>query len=356
MKQINKLDFSGQDIYVGIDTGEKNWKVSILTNDFEHKTFTQPPEPKALVTYLHKHFPSANYMCAYEAGYFGFWIYYQLNQMGVNCIVVHPADIPTKDKERHNRNDTSDARKIARQLRNSELTPLYVPGQSELETRSLVRMRLEMKRKETRCKNQIKALLTFYGINIPDELVNSHWSRRFISWIESIQQSNGNQALSALLMELGHLREIITKLTKQIHSLSKEEPYSQNVKYLTSISGIGILNAMVLLTELIDIKRFRNSDHLASYVGLAPGEDSSGNKEMSTGISRRRNGYLRSMLIESSWIAVRKDPALLKSYTELTKRMSKNEAIIRIAHKLLNRIRYVLVNQQSYKTGILSTK
>jgi len=71
----------------------------ILTKDFEHKTFTQTPEPKALVTYLHKHFP--NYMCAYEAGYFGFWIYYQLNQMGVNCIVVHPADIPTKDKERH---------------------------------------------------------------------------------------------------------------------------------------------------------------------------------------------------------------------------------------------------------------
>jgi len=107
MKQINKLDFSGQDIYIGVDTGKKSWKVTILTKDLEHKTFTQNPEPKALVTYLNKNFPKANYLCAYEAGYFGFWIHQKLTQLGVKCIVVHPADIPTKDKEKHNRNDSS---------------------------------------------------------------------------------------------------------------------------------------------------------------------------------------------------------------------------------------------------------
>ena len=69
MRNINKLDFSGQDIYVGIDTGEKSWKVTILTKDLEHKTFTQIPEPKALVNYLNMNFPKANYLCAYEAGY-----------------------------------------------------------------------------------------------------------------------------------------------------------------------------------------------------------------------------------------------------------------------------------------------
>lgn len=350
MEQINKLDFSGQDIYVGIDTGKKSWKVTILTKDFEHKTFTQIPEPKALVKYLNRNFPKANYLCAYEAGYFGFWIYQQLTQLGVKCIVVHPADIPTKDKERHNRNDFSDARKIAHNLRNGELTPLYIPSQSQLEARSLVRMRIKMKRKETRCKNQIKAMLTFYGIDIPNELKNSHWSIRFINWLDSID----NQALSALLMELKHLRQIIVKLTKQIYSLSKQEPYAQQVKILRSVPGISILSAMVLLTELVDINRFKNSDHLASYAGLSPGEDSSGDRERSTGLSRRRNGYLRSILIESSWVAVRKDPAMLMSFTELTKRMSKSEAIVRIAHKLLNRIRYLLKNNKTYEFGVVS--
>jgi len=104
---------------------------------------------------------------------------------------------------------------------------------------------------------------------------------------------------------------------------------------------------MVLLTELVDINRFKDSDHPASYAGLSPGEDSSGDKERSTGLSRRRNGYLRSILIESSWVAVRKDPAMLISFTELTKRTSKNEAIVRIAHKLLNQIRYLLKNHHA---------
>ena len=61
----NRLDFSGQEIYVGLDTGKKSWKVTILTKDFEHKTFTQPPRTEALVGYLRKHFPGAKYLCAY---------------------------------------------------------------------------------------------------------------------------------------------------------------------------------------------------------------------------------------------------------------------------------------------------
>jgi transposase len=102
---------------------------------------------------------------------------------------------------------------------------------------------------------------------------------------------------------------------------------------------------MVVLTEIVDINRFRNLDHLASYVGLIPGEDSSGDTERITGISWRRNPSLRNILIESSWTAVRKDPALLMSFSELSKRMPKNRAIVRIARKLLSRIRYVLRNQ-----------
>ena len=82
-KENTKLNFTGQDIYVGLDTGKKSWRVTILTKDFEHKTFTQPPKPEVLVKYLSKHFPGARYLCVYEAGYFGFWIHDALRQQGV---------------------------------------------------------------------------------------------------------------------------------------------------------------------------------------------------------------------------------------------------------------------------------
>ena len=111
---------------------------------------------------------------------------------------------------------------------------------------------------------------------------------------------------------------------------------------------------MILLTELVDINRFRSLDHLASYVGLIPGEDSSGEQERTTGISRRRNVHLRTLLIECSWVAVRKDPALLMSLVNLTKRMPKNRAIVRIARKLLNRIRYVLKHEELYESCVVA--
>jgi transposase len=355
-KKDTKLDFSGQEIYAGVDVGKKNWKVCILTKDLAHKTFSQPPDPKVLVRYLRSHFPGARYLCAYEAGYFGFWIYYALKEMGVECIVVHPADVPTMDKERRNRNDRVDARKLARNLRNGDLGSLYVPTQKALEDRSLVRMRMAMVKKQTRCKNQIKSLLAFYGISIPEEFEGKRWSGRFIGWLEnlSFHEETGKQALDALLRELGYLRENMTQLTRQIRTLSRQEPYRSQVALLKTISGIGFHSAMVFVTEIVDIKRFKNLDHLASYVGLAPGENSSGEQEIVTGITHRRNAYLRYLLIECSWRAVRDDPALLMSYQKLCRRMHKNKAIVRIARKLLNRIRYVLKNQQAYEVCVVS--
>jgi transposase len=354
-QQNSKLDFTGQEIYVGLDTGKKSWKVCILTKEFEHKTFSQPPKPEALVSYLRKHFPGARYLCVYEAGYFGFWIHDALRQHGVECVVTHPADVPTKDKERRNRNDTVDARKLARNLRNGELTALYIPTRKALEGRSLVRTRMGMVKKQTRCKNQIKGLLSFYGYMIPDEMVSSHWSRRFITWLEklSFEGESGKQALGALLEELKHLRQSIAHLTRQIRSLARQEPYRSQVELLDSIPGISTLSAMILLTEIVDINRFRNLDHLASYVGLVPGEDSSGEQERTTGISGRRNARLRNLLVECSWVAVRKDPALLMAFTKLSKRMPRNRAIVRIARKLLNRIRYVLKHQESYEICVV---
>jgi transposase len=87
-----------------------------------------------------------------------------------------------------------------------------------------------------------------------------------------------------------------------IRNLSRQEPY-RIVDCLTTIPGIS--TAMVLLTEIVDINRFKSLDQLGSYVGLIPGEDSSGDKEVHTGLSYRRNAYLRVLLIESSWVAER---------------------------------------------------
>jgi transposase len=338
MSNLSKPDFTGQHIYAGMDVHKKNWGISIMTEHSTHKTFSQPPDPAVLSNYLQRNFPGATYHAAYEAGYSGFWIHDQLRQNGIDCMVVNPADVPTKDKERSGKTDKVDCRKLARCLRNGELEGIYVPS------------RRSMVRKQVRCKNQIKSLLAFYGIHLPNDIVHSNWSYKFIHWIESIQmeRASGNYVFKVYLYELDQLRKVVTALNRQIRILARTDEYKTNVQLLKTVPGISTLTAMTLLTELFNIDRFQSLDKLASYIGLVPDTDSSGENDTTKGMTNRKNRFLRFLIIEDAWIAVRQDPALLMAFERLTKKMPKTRAIIHIARKLLNRIRYVLKNQKEY--------
>lgn len=350
------LDFSNRDIYVGIDNHQKNWRVNILVGEINHKTFTLNPEPKILLNYLRKNFPKGNYYSAYEAGYSGFWAHELLEELGIKSMVVNPADVPTMDKERRTKNDKVDCRKIARSLRNGELKGIYIPSREVQEDRTLLRLHIQLTKEQTRIKNQIKAILGFYGIEIPEEKVKSHWSREFVRWLETIKfaTESGKLALSIQIERLLSLRTRISELVKQIRLLSKTDRYKKEIELLTSISGVGLLTAMHFIVEIVEINRFKSLDELASYIGLSPGEHSTGEKTSIGKMTKRGKGHLRYLLIEASWVAVRKDPALMMAYTEYKKRMIAQKAIIKVARKLLNRIRFVLRNKQQYVISVVN--
>jgi transposase len=307
------------------------------------------------VNYLRRNFPGASYHSVYEAGYSGFWVHDQLREKGVACTVANPADVPTKDKERRKKRDRVDCRKLARSLRAGAIEGIYVPCRPKLEDRSLVRTRQSMVRKQTRCKNQIKGILFFYGIKLPIDCAQRHWSGKFVRWLESIQmeRASGDMALKIHLEELGHLRQMIVKLDREIRVLARTEEYASPVQLLRTVPGISTLTAMILLTELQEITRFASLDELASYVGLIPDAHESGETEHTGGITKRRHAQLRASLVEAAWTAVRKDPALLMAFQQLGKRMRKTRAIVKIARKLLNRVRYVLKNQRPYLLGVV---
>jgi transposase len=252
------------------------------------------------------------------------------------------------DKEKKHKTNKADARKLARSLRNGELVPLYLPSRAVLEDRTLVRSRQMLVSKQTRCKNQIKGLLSFYGITLPEDIIDRYWSRRYVVWLESLSlhSASGTIALKTLLRELVHLRASILETTRAICTLAGTEQYAANVGYLTSISGISTLVAMILLTEIMTLDRFGSLDQLACFVGLVPGEKSSGDERTMTGITERKNRHLRWILTECAWVAIRHDESLALVFNTLSRRMPKNQAIVRIARKILNRVRFVLKHQQ----------
>ncbi len=125
--------------------------------------------------------------------------------------------------------------------------------------------------------------------------------------------------------------------------------YYTLVNNLKSIPGIGFVVALTILTEIVEINRFKNLDCLCSFIGLVPTTNSSGNQDRTGNITRRSNKPLRGVLIESAWIAIRSDSSMSLAYSNLCKRMKSTKAIIRVTKKLLNRIRFVLINNKEYE-------
>lgn len=353
----NKLRFEGQSIFIGIDVHLKSWTVTILLEHSSHKTFSQDPEAVVLAGYLNKNFPGANYFSAYEAGFCGFSTHEALLTQGIHNIVVNPADIPTTDKERQQKEDRRDSKKIAKCLRNGELEGIYIPNEFELGLRSLVRYRRVLVKEITRNKNRIKSFLYFEGITIPQELnsASRHWSNRFSEWLRSLSLKTeySKMVINDFLDVTRYLRSNLLKIDRFLRAEYKRKgEVGSQIRLLRSVPGIGLTGGYTFLTEIGDITRFKNLDSLCSYLGLIPSTNSSGEKEVSGGITKRSNRFLRGMIIEASWVAIRIDPSMAQCFNLLCGRMQSNRAIIRIAKKLVSKIRYVLKNNTEYVCAI----
>lgn len=356
--KVNENLFNGQPFYVGIDTHKKSWTVTILGAQYEHKTMSQNPDPELLASYLRRNFPGGDYHAVYEAGFSGFGACRKLNELGVNCIVAHPADVPTSTKEKLQKTDPVDSRKLARSLRSLEFEGIHIPEPKLEADRALVRQRFRVVKDLSRTKNRVKSLLFQFGIDIPEQFSSAqarHWSKKFIHWLKalSIQEASLKLTIDNYVQIGESQRSNLLVLNRQVRDLSQTESYKANYLLLLSIPGIGITTAMHILTQLGDIMRFERLDDLCNYVGLVPKMHGSGEKMKTGKMIKRGRKELKIMLIEASWEAVRKDPALMAKFNELSLRMNKNKAIIRIARKMLSRIKYVLGHHEEYQVGVV---
>jgi transposase len=355
--EVKELSFKGVDIYIGLDVHFKNWIVSIMVGGMLQKTFSQNPCAEELSKYVNQKYPGGNYHSVYEAGFCGYSVHRALEKNGIKNIIVNPADIPTTDKDKRQKEDMRDSRKLARSLSNNDLEGIYIMSISGEELRSLVRYRKTIVKEIVRSKNRVKAVLKQQGIQIPKSLdsASKYWSSLFTKWLKEIKMetAQGDLVLQDLIEMAEYQRKKLLKLNREFRRLAKDSPYSKLISLLRSIPGIGLIVSFTLLSELETIKRFSTLDKLCSYVGLIPTTHSSGENDRVGKITRRSNKPLRSVIVESAWVAIRNDPSLILKYNELKKRMPANKAIIRIAKKLLNRIRYVLKNEQEYVKSIV---
>jgi transposase len=337
------------DLYVGIDVHLKTWHVTILHEGAILFSSGIPGQWEVLGKLLDR-YKGYRIHAVYEAGYFGYSLYDHLVHYGANCFVAAPSIIPRSFGNRV-KTDRIDSTKLAVLLWQGALNSITVPTQEERSHRTVVRRYHQLVRDCIRIQLRIKAELRFNDIPFPS--ITGSWTKQFVENLHRLKFTDRwlQESFNQLLTAYDQLRAQIDKQRHLIHELAKLDRYRDRVKILRTIPGIGILTAMEFLVELQDMRRFRTGDQLAAYVGLTPSQHSSGEHVRMGRITRIGKGQLRGMLVEASWILIRKDPLLRAKYEALKHRAGAKKAIVAIARKLLIRARRVILDGTPYVSG-----
>lgn len=340
-------------LFIGMDVHKKSWTVHFKTDLFDNKTVTFPPETDVLINYVQKHFKDHQVSCCYEAGCCGYWIARTLLRQGWEVKVVNPADVPRNNKQDWQKTDKIDSRNLCKHLSDDNLKGIFIPGEEQEQLRSLFRRRIHLARSLRTIKNHIKSQLLYFGIKLPEHFDNPNWSRDMKTWIGNLKwrYKSASESMKSRLKQLEFMWYEELHISNELRAYCRKH-YRKDYYLYKSIPGIGGITAAGILSELGDIRRFNRLDELAAIVGLVPGIYQSSDNRTNLGLTKRSNHQLRSLLVEACWVAVRTDMALQQYYRKHAHK-EPNKAIIKVAHKLLSRMRAVINSGIPYQVGIV---
>ena len=235
---------------------------------------------------------------AYEAGPTGFVFARRLAQLGIGCTVAAPSLMPQRPGERI-KTDRRDAKKIARLSRAGELVACYVPDASDEAIRDLCRARTDAVEDTRRCKSQLKALLLRNGYRYTGK---ANWSAAHLRYLRELVMAHPAQkmTLEEYIMAITAAEERTARCEEAMRTLLPEWRRSPAVKALMACRGFALIASMITVSELGDCARFAHPSELMAYLGLVPGERSSGGSRRQSGITKTGNGHLRWIMVESA--------------------------------------------------------
>lgn len=234
--------------------------------------------------------------CGYEAGCLGYSLYHQLTKAGVKCTILAPTTMLTQQGKRV-KTDKRDAVMIAQCLSYGGYHAVHVPADKDVSVKEYLRMRDDHKVALKKIKQQINAFCLRQGYFY----AGNKWTIKHLNWLKKLVLSDlYRETLNEYLTSYEEQIAKIERFDKRIEELAEDSDYQENVKKLGCLLGIKIHTALSLIVETGDFKRFRKGNTYAAFLGLAPGESSSGEKINRTGITKAGNSHLRMLLIEAA--------------------------------------------------------
>lgn len=294
-------------------------------------------------------------VCGYEAGCLGFTLYHQLTKFEINCIILAPTTM-MKSGRNTVKTDKRDAALIAKCLAYHTYRPVHIPSEQDEQIKEFIRMRDDHKLALKKVKQQILAFCLRQGYVY--SATKKHWTIAHISWLNALKPEGlCGETLSEYLLSYRTLTDKVERLDRRIEELASQDAYQEPVKKLSCFLGVKTQTALATIVEVGDFHRFSSAQRFAAYLGLVPGENSSGESQKRLGITKAGNVHVRTLLVEAAQ-SFSRGKVGHKSVVLQKRQEGNTPEVIAFADRANERLRrkyYKMVLTQSKRSNVAKT-
>lgn len=257
-----------------------------------------------------------------------------------------------------NKNDANDAEAICEAAQRPSMRFVPVKNIANQDIQNLHRIRQRLVRNRTALSNEIRGLLSEYGIVIPKTI--KKLKDLLIPILENHEEKRlsklSRETFHNLLIELAQVEKDVEHYDKKLVEILKTNEQAQKIM---DIDGVGIITATAIVAAVSDIHAFSSGRQFAAWIGLVPKQSSSGGKEKLGGISKRGDVYLRTLLIHGSRATLRyaglRDDRRSKWIVDKIKSRGYNKTAVALANKNARTIWSILKNNTKYNCNFLNS-
>ena len=269
----------------------------------------------------------------YEAGPTGFVLARRLIQLGVDCQLMAPSKTQRKPTEPI-KTDKRDAKLIAKLFRNGDITPVRIPPVLDEAVRDLCRARTDASDDLARSKQRLNSFLLRAGFRYSGK---TNWTAAHMRYLRELSMPNEAHrlVLEEYIQAIDSCTERVARLEDRLKTTLTDWEWKPVVESLMACKGFKEVAAMTIISELGDLRRFPNPRKLMAFLGLVPGEHTSGSKRRQGSITKCGNSHARWMMVECAQ-HYRRAPKVSK---ELTRRQEgQSKEIKELSWRMQNRL------------------
>ena len=313
-------------IIIGVDFHPEFQQIAWVdtdTGEFQEKRLAHPAEAER----FYRAVAGEKVRVGMEASGHARWFERLVTELQFELRIGDAAEIRTK-RVRKQKTDRQDAQLILRLLLEDRFPQIWVPSSENRDLRQLLWHRHRMVQARTRIMNQLQAVALNEGLRCKKKL----WRERGRQQLESFRLAPWASRRRRDLLELmDRLNPTIAELTQAVEHEAEKCPQAQRLR---THPGVGSLTALAFVLIIGKAERFSCGKQLASYLGLVPLEESSGNRRRLGHITKQGSSMLRFLLVEAAQVTVRSDPQWRSRYFHLMMRRGRKTAKLAMARRL----------------------